>query len=51
MAEKAEELYSYLKKSSFIIFKGDLNYRKLTGDREWPHTTEFRVIIKWTMEK
>ncbi|KAF4981876.1 hypothetical protein FZEAL_2396 [Fusarium zealandicum] len=39
------ELHEELKPAELIIFKGDLNYRKLTGDAWWPATTPFTEAI------
>lgn len=42
----APNLHKTLASSSLIIFKGDLNYRKLTGDRKWHLLTPFRVALR-----
>lgn len=43
---KEKDLFSELQKSNLIIFKGDLNYRKLTGDLDWAKTTAFTTAIQ-----
>ncbi|KAI6227496.1 Sugar phosphate phosphatase [Aphelenchoides fujianensis] len=46
MPERSPDLYAELQQSSFLIFKGDLNGRKLIGDRDWPPTTAFLEVLK-----
>ncbi|XP_063301458.1 damage-control phosphatase ARMT1 [Pelobates fuscus] len=45
MAQTAPDLYSELQKSDLVLFKGDLNYRKLTGDRKWDFTVPFTQAL------
>ena len=46
MASAAPELYEELSSSALLIFKGDLNYRKLVGDLEWPVQTSFSRALR-----
>ncbi len=47
MERIAPDLYSDMKtNSSLVILKGDLNYRKLLGDLDWPHNTPLREAVQ-----
>jgi hypothetical protein len=39
-----KELVDEIAGASLTLFKGDLNYRRLVGDRRWPATTSFAAL-------
>ncbi|KEZ46589.1 hypothetical protein SAPIO_CDS0398 [Scedosporium apiospermum] len=45
MPSEAKDLFEDLKLSELVIFKGDLNYRKLTADTDWDPTTPFTTAL------
>lgn len=45
LPKTAPALFEDMKQSELCIFKGDLNYRKLTGDADWDPTTRFEKAI------
>ena len=42
-----DELRDDLKDSSLLISKGDANYRRILGDREWDFTTPFHKAVDY----
>lgn len=47
MVDVACELYQhFVRTSSLVIFKGDLNYRKLIGDLDWPFDTRLKKAAR-----
>ncbi|KAI9459850.1 DUF89 domain-containing protein [Lactarius psammicola] len=45
MRVRAPGVWNALRESGLVIFKGDLNYRKLTGDVQWPVDTPFEMAV------
>lgn len=46
MKIKSPELYLKLSNAILIIFKGDLNYRKLLGDINWNYSTDLMTALR-----
>lgn len=46
MEQVSVHLYEDLCKADIILFKGDLNYRKLVSDMRWDYTTPFQVALR-----
>lgn len=47
MWELPDRLISSLSKSSLLISKGDANYRRLLGDRQWDFTLPFHTVVDY----
>lgn len=45
MQKIAPKLYADLATSHLLIFKGDLNYRKLLADMNWPYSSKFTDVL------
>jgi hypothetical protein len=41
------DLYGELDAMRLVIFKGDVNYRRLLGDAHWPHATPFETATAY----
>ncbi|XP_055317328.1 damage-control phosphatase ARMT1-like isoform X2 [Sitodiplosis mosellana] len=41
----APKLYALLETSHMVIIKGDLNYRKLFADKNWPYDSRFTEVL------
>ncbi|MFJ9349324.1 damage-control phosphatase ARMT1 family protein [Streptomyces sp. NPDC101237] len=46
-AEMPGDLRAEWAAADLTVFKGDLNYRRLVGDRLWPPTTPFAEVTDW----
>ena len=46
MSEADPDLYSALVQADLVIFKGDLNYRKLVGDLNWETTVPLATAVQ-----
>lgn len=46
MKEIDGNLYDDLAHSDLLVFKGDLNYRKLLGDFNWPFDSTYETVLR-----
>jgi hypothetical protein len=45
--EMPASLQADLARSDLVILKGDVNYRRLLGDRHWPYTTRLETVAAY----
>ncbi|KAK8781870.1 hypothetical protein V5799_016789 [Amblyomma americanum] len=46
MATRRPGLYKLLQSADLVLFKGDVNYRKLVGDLEWDPSVPFHQVLR-----
>lgn len=46
MKIQSPKLYEKLSEATLVMFKGDLNYRKLLGDINWDYTTDLKTALR-----
>lgn len=47
MWDMPSQLHAMLAQSNLVISKGDANYRRLLGDRHWPASMPFSVVLQY----
>ena len=47
LTELPEDLKADLGKADLILLKGDVNYRRLLEDRDWPPTTDLAAVTTY----
>jgi len=47
LPEMPKQLYEELSRLDMVILKGDVNYRRLLSDRQWPYTTPIEKIVTY----
>ena len=47
LASKAPKLTAAFRKHDLLVFKGDANYRRLLGERDWAPTTPFPDVVNY----
>jgi uncharacterized protein with ATP-grasp and redox domains len=45
--EMTQDLCDELSKSDLVVFKGDMNYRRLLGDRHWGYEVPFEEVLSY----
>jgi uncharacterized protein with ATP-grasp and redox domains len=45
--EMPQNIRQELSESDLVISKGDANYRRLSGDLDWPSTTSFQDVVRY----
>ena len=47
MSREAPDLFQEFGRQNLMIFKGDANYRRLMGERQWSVTESFAKVVEY----